>query len=116
MNNELLSKIIKAFLPKAKNIAILKTIKNDDQSAYLISANSGEYGNDAKLVLFENGMSGCYIDEDEAVMELTDGLSIGGWLCVGGGGMLGSRDDVKCRYKLPANYGYSSYFELALIG
>lgn len=113
MNDKLISKIVNAYLPDAKHIAVLSTIKNDDQRAYLISACSDRLDKNAKLILFENGMSGLYSGEDEAVMELTDGLPPRGWLHVGGNKVTDKLDE-KCRYQLPANYGYDSYFELVL--
>lgn len=113
MNDEFIYKIVKAYLPDARGVKLLKTIENDDQDAYLISAISSRVSKTAKLILFENGMSGRYIDEDEAVMELTDGLPIRGWFHVGDGKIL-KNSDVKCKYKLPAGSGYNSYFELAI--
>lgn len=115
MNKELLYKVIGRFVPEAKDIDILRELDNDDQRAYLVGFNTDQQTKRVNAVLIENGMSGRYSDEDEAIMELTDGSYGVGWFCSDGSRILPRYDNSKCKYMLPARYGLDSYFMLALV-
>lgn len=113
MKKDILCKAVAGFIPNIISIDIKSELGNDDQHAYLVLIKN--IGNDHHIetVLFVNGMSGEY-SEDEAIMILTGGRDILGWFYSDGSGrIIPHRVDKTCQYRLPLEYGYDTYFTLA---
>jgi hypothetical protein len=115
MDKEILDIVVTNFFPEANSIDYRGRFDYDYQHAYLVKVMAKQARRPIKAVLFVNGMSGKYT-EDEAIMELTDGLDSRGWFSADGSGeLLADSSDPRSEFRLPARYGYDAYFTMALI-